>query len=169
MNQEQNSSAAQPDRRGGTSDSHASEASPRPRTPRHSPEEDAQIQAFALEAARLCHDRHATDIRLLDVQGKSQLCDLMLIATGTSDRQIRSLAAEIEDLAREHNMGKFAGESDPPGKWLVLDFVDVLVHLFEPATRSYYDLEMLWGDGREIPWRRSERADSSTQRGDERT
>ncbi|MCH2142515.1 MAG: ribosome silencing factor [Phycisphaerales bacterium] len=110
---------------------------------------------FALEAARLAEDRHCSDVRLFDVRGRSHVCDFVLVASGTSDRQVKSVGAEMEDLGAEHGMTRFRTTSDPASTWVVVDFVDVVVHLFEPARRAYYDLDDLWGDAPELPFTRS--------------
>lgn len=121
---------------------------------RHAAAQDEQIRAFTIEAARLAHDRHCEDVLLLDVREISDVTDYILIATGTSDRQIISVGEEIEKLARKTGLTRFGREVDAPTNWLVLDLVDVIVHLFEPATRAHYDLEMMWGDAPKVSWRR---------------
>lgn len=114
-----------------------------------------QAQRFAIEAARLLLDRHCEDIRILDVHGLSQVCDFVLIGSGTSDRQMKSLASELEDLAVEHGEKVYRTNRDTGVTWIVIDFIDVVVHLFEPNQRSYYDLEELWSDAAVIAWERS--------------
>jgi len=121
---------------------------------RHIAAEDVQIVAFTIEAARLLHDRHCEDILILDVRGLSDLTDYIIIGSGTSDRQIKSVGDELEDLAKQSNLDRFGREVDAPTNWLVLDFVDVVVHLFDPAARAHYDLEMMWGDATKIEWQR---------------
>ena len=116
---------------------------------------DESIRRFAIEAAQLCHDTHCSDVLVLDVRGLSDLFDYLVIASGTSDRQIKSLADDLEDLGRDNGHERFGRDLDGPATWLVLDFVDVVVHLFEPAARAHYDLEMLWGDASQVSWRRS--------------
>jgi ribosome-associated protein len=113
-----------------------------------------ESRPFAVEAARLLHDSHCTDILVYDVRGKSDVMDYLLIATGTSDRQMRSVADDVEELGKTHNLSAYGREADGPTTWIVLDFIDVVVHLFEPQTRAFYDLEMLWGDAPQVKWRR---------------
>ncbi len=126
----------------------------RPRVSRHGGEEDRAIRDFSMAAAQLCFDRHCENITLLDVRGLSSVTDYILIASGTSDRQIRAVAKEIADAGDEHGMSRIGRDEDGDSKWVVLDFVDLVVHLFEPATRAFYDLEMLWGDGKKVGWQR---------------
>jgi ribosome-associated protein len=77
-----------------------------------------------------------------------------VIATGTSDRQIRSVADEIADYGRQHGYPPWHMAGETSAQWLVLDFVDVVVHLFDDEHRHYYDLELLWGDATRVSWRR---------------
>ncbi len=124
-------------------------------TRRHAdPQREAQNRRFAIDAARLASDLHCEDAILFDVRGLSDLTDYILIASGTSDRQIKSVADDIEELARETGLTRLGRELDGSAKWVVVDFVDVVVHLFDPETRAHYDLEMLWGDAGRVPWRR---------------
>jgi ribosome-associated protein len=114
------------------------------------------IEHFAREMGQLLADRRCEDIRLFDVRGQSQVCDYMLVATGTSDRQMKSVAAELHDLGEERGVRSFRSESDAGNTWVVVDFIDLVVHLFEPSHRFYYDLEGLWSEAKLIDWRRSD-------------
>ncbi|BAM02441.1 ribosome silencing factor [Phycisphaera mikurensis] len=113
---------------------------------KRSDEETAEARAFALEAATLAHDRRCEDVICFDVRGQSALTDFVVVATGTSDRQMRTVAAEFQQLGRDRGFERYGGEEDKLTTWVVADFVGVVVHLFEPETRAHYDLEMLWGD-----------------------
>ena len=114
----------------------------------------AKLRAFAVEAARLLSDRHCEDVILLDVRGLSQVSDYVLIASGTSDRQMRSLADEAADLGAESDYACFRKNWDSRVTWVVADFVDLVIHLFEPEQRAHYDLEALWSDAPVIDWQR---------------
>ena len=105
---------------------------------------------FALEAAKIALERNCTDVVVLDLTGKSPATDYFLIATGTSSRQTRTVADEIADLGRKHNFRVFGRAGYEQGKWVLLDFVDVVVHLFDEEFRQYYDLELLWGDAEKL-------------------
>ncbi|MAB82178.1 MAG: ribosome silencing factor [Phycisphaerae bacterium] len=109
---------------------------------------------FAVEAARLLEDLHCTDVRLLDLRGISQVCDFILVGSGTSDRQMRSVADEVGTLGKSHGAARFRTNNDPASTWIVVDFVDVVVHLFEPSRRAYYDLEDLWSDSEVVDFTR---------------
>ncbi|MEX0655674.1 MAG: ribosome silencing factor [Phycisphaeraceae bacterium] len=111
-------------------------------------------QDFAIDTARLLADSHCEDVVIFDVTGLSELTNYIIIATGTSDRQIKSLAGHVNEVAREHDFDRYGSDRDEASTWLALDYVDVMVHLFAPATRAHYDLEMLWGDAPRIAWHR---------------
>jgi len=113
-----------------------------------------EARRIAIDAARLLNDSHFQDVLLLDVRGLSEITDYVLIASGTSDRQIKSVGGDVEDLAKDAGFDRYGRDVDEDNTWLVLDFVDVIVHLFEPATRAHYDLEMMWGDAPQVEWRR---------------
>jgi ribosome-associated protein len=110
---------------------------------------------FAIQAARLMDDRHCEDIQVLDVRGLSQVCDYVLIGTGTSERQMKSVAAELEDLGAESKNKVFRSNRDTGGTWIVIDFIDLVAHLFEPNQRAYYDIETLWSDAEPVDWQRN--------------
>ena len=93
-------------------------------------------------------------MRLLDVQGLSQVCDYVLIGTGTSDRQMRSVADELADFGEAQDQALFRSDSDKASTWVVADFVGLVAHLFEPGLREYYDLEGLWSDAEVVTWER---------------
>ncbi len=113
-----------------------------------------RLHRFSIEAAQLLADRHCEDVRLLDVTGLSQVCDYVLIGTGTSDRQMKSLAEELADLGQERDNPMFRSSADNALTWIVIDFVDLVAHLFEPNQRAYYDLEGLWSDAPLVEWQR---------------
>ena len=105
---------------------------------------------FAIEAAKIAIARNCKDVVILDLTGKSPATDYFLIATGTSDRQICSVADEILEFGHKHKLRPFGKAGMEQGKWVLLDFVDVVVHLFNEEFRDYYDLELLWGDAEKL-------------------
>ncbi len=107
-------------------------------------------EEFALEVGQLLIDRHCEDVALLNETGLSQVCDYVLVGTGTSDRQMKSVASEVAALGREHNFPPFRKNIDSGATWIVVDFISVVVHLFEPERRAYYDLEDLWSDAKRV-------------------
>jgi ribosome-associated protein len=117
----------------------------------------AQAQDLAVQSARLLHDFDCDDVLVFDVRGVSPITQFIVIASGTSDRQIKALGGRVSDLAKEQGFERYGEDTDKTTRWVVLDYVDVMVHLFEPTTRGQYDLEMLWGDAPQVAWRRQER------------
>jgi len=112
-------------------------------------------RALAIEAARIAHGRHATDVCVLDLRGISPVTDYFVILTGTSNRQMRSLADEIAAAAATAGHRLFGAAGADSATWILLDFVDVVVHLFDETHRGYYDLELIWGDAPRVRWRPS--------------
>jgi ribosome-associated protein len=118
-----------------------------------------------IEMARLLDDRHAEEILVLDLRTLSPVTDYFLIATGTSDRQMRALADELKDLGRRVGQKVWQVAGRETGSWIVMDFVDVVVHLFNQSLRTYYDLELIWGEAPRVSWER--KPDSSSRRSPE--
>ena len=109
---------------------------------------DAKL--FALAAAQLAGQRHCSNIVVLDLKGKSPATDYFVIATGTSDRQMRTVADEICEAARKQKLQRFGRAGYEQARWILLDFVDVVIHIFDSEYRDYYDLELLWGDAEKL-------------------
>jgi ribosome-associated protein len=107
-------------------------------------------RAFALAAAKAASERHCSEIVVLDLSGKSPATDFFVIATGTSDRQMRTVADEINEAAREHKFQRFGRAGYEQARWILLDYVDVVIHIFDSEYRDYYDLELLWGDAERL-------------------
>ncbi len=107
---------------------------------------------FARKAAQIAADNHTEDIVILDLRGLSSVADFFVIGTGTSDRQIRATSDEIAEFGRTHEHELFGVCGYETATWLLADFVDVVVHLFDAEKRRYYDLELLWGDAPRIEW-----------------
>jgi ribosome-associated protein len=128
---------------------------PTPTKPAASPDaSSSDTLSFAIEAARMVRDDKCEDVVLLDVRELSQVTDYIIIASGSSDRQMHSVLRHVEELARTRRLPAFRSNADERSTWLLVDFVDLVVHLFEPNTRAHYDLEMLWGDAPRIAWER---------------
>lgn len=108
------------------------------------------LHDFVVEAAQLLEDRHCTKVIVFDVRGICHVTDYIIIATGTSDRQIKSLGSELKVLAKQRDIARMGDDVDQDTSWMVVDLVDVVVHLFEQVTREHYDLEMMWDDAPQI-------------------
>jgi len=120
--------------------------SPDPSRPRLNLDDSHQL---ALLAAEACDDRKAGDIVLLRVEEISSIADWFVIATGFSDVQVRAIARSVEDKIEEESGGRLPGrkEGQKEGRWILLDYGEVIVHALTPDERSYYDLESFWGHG----------------------
>ena len=102
---------------------------------------------LALLAAKALDDKRAKDIVVLKVDEMTVLTDYMVIATGRSVPQVKALADNVEEeLAKQDAFAK-RREGDTEGRWCVLDYGDVMVHIFHEQDREYYQLERLWADG----------------------
>lgn len=113
---------------------------------------NSEARDFALTAAQLADERHCSNIVVLDLKGISPATDYFVIVTGTSDRQMRTVADEICEAAREHGLQRFGRAGYEQARWILLDFIDVVVHIFDSEYRDYYDLELLWGDAKRLKW-----------------
>ena len=105
---------------------------------------------FALAAAKIAAERHCSDIVVLDLTGTSPATDYFVIATGTSNRQMRTVADEISQAAREMDFKRFGRAGYEQARWILLDFINVVIHIFDSEYRDYYDLELLWGDAKRL-------------------
>ena len=106
----------------------------------------------ALAAARVAEETRGIDVRILDLRGITPVFDYFVIATGSSRRQLHAMADEIEAmLKKEHRDRKRGAEGYEEGRWIVLDYGDVMVHLFDAEAREYWDIERLWGDALQVP------------------
>ncbi len=90
-------------------------------------------------------DIKAQDIRVFNTTGLSDLFDRVVVASATSNRQTRSLAAHVRDKAKEKGFPVISTEGEESGEWVLVDLGDMVVHIMQPAIRAYYNLEELWG------------------------
>jgi ribosome-associated protein len=109
--------------------------------------EPAQIARLAVVVAS---DKKATDIVLLDIQGVSAFADYFVICTGANSRQIRAIASAIDEKLSEQGQPALHREGAPDSGWLLLDFGDIIVHIFGPKEREYYRLERLWSNAKTV-------------------
>jgi ribosome-associated protein len=105
-------------------------------------------RALALLAAEACDDRKAVDIRLIRVDEVSSLADWFVICSGLTDVQVRAIARSVEDAIEEQCARlPLRREGQSEGRWVLLDYGELIVHVLTPQERSYYDLESFWGHG----------------------
>jgi ribosome-associated protein len=109
--------------------------------------------ALAVRLAREADELACDGVCILDVRGISPVTDFFVIASAGSARQLRSVADSMEDAAAAMGHRLLGMEGRQDARWILLDFVDVVAHLFDPPSRSHYDLELLWGDAPRIEWR----------------
>ena len=102
-------------------------------------------------AAVAADSKQAEDIVALDVSGPLPLTDIFLIATGRNERNVVAIAGEIEDKMLEAGAKTLRREGRAEGRWILLDFGDIIVHVFHEEDRMYYSLERLWKDCPAIP------------------
>ncbi len=103
-------------------------------------------------AARVAAENKGRDILVLDMRSCTPLFDYFILATGTSRRQIHTLAEETDAALRAEGDFRLSIEGYEASKWIVQDYGDILVHVFDPDTREYYKLEELWADAQRVDW-----------------
>ena len=102
-------------------------------------------------AIELAVDRKGQEMMLLDLRGLSNSTDYFLLVNGTSDTHVRAIADHIIDELRKEGMKPDHIEGLRTGRWVLMDFIDFVVHVFHPTAREFYQLERLWGDAPAIP------------------
>ncbi len=107
----------------------------------------------AISLARLAAETRCGNVVLLDVRQRSPVTKFFLIGTGTSARQMRTVADELCRAGEALGFKPWRTSGYESAKWILVDFVDVVLHVFDEASRQYYDLELLWGDCPKIQWR----------------
>ncbi len=108
------------------------------------------------ERAILCAahalEKKAFDVRLLEVRGLSTITDYLLLASGRSDRQVQAVAEAVRaGLKKDYATPPLAVEGMKEGRWVLLDYGDVMVHVFQEPVRAFYDLDGLWSEAAELP------------------
>jgi ribosome-associated protein len=123
-------------------------------TVRSVPTPSAEVAERALLCARVAADNKARDVVVLDLRDITPLYDFFVLATGISRRQIHTLAEEIDAALRAEGETRLGIEGYEAAKWVVQDYGDLVVHVFDPEARTYYGLEDLWADARPVDWER---------------
>ncbi len=95
---------------------------------------------------RAMDEAKAQDIRPLDVRGMTDITDFMIVAGGTSDRHVKTIAEKVLEVMREAGCKPVGVEGQQEGDWILIDYGDVVVHVMRKATREHYDLEGLWSE-----------------------
>lgn len=121
----------------------------RPTEPDRAPEETLEKGDLTEEvalAAELAADRKARDLVVLDLRGLSGATDFFIVGTGTSDIHVRGIADHIIEELKKQGSRPSHVEGLQGGRWVLIDYIDFVVHVFHPAARDFYELERLWGD-----------------------
>ena len=109
-----------------------------------------ELPAELARAAELAMERKAQELVALDLRGISSATDYFLIGSGTSDIQVKSIAEHIIEEMKKEGVRPGHVEGLEGGRWVLIDYIDFVVHVFHPQARSFYQLEGLWGDARRI-------------------
>ena len=108
---------------------------------------------FAIQSARLAANTRCHNVAVLDVSGVSPVTDFLVLCTGTSPRQMKTVCDDLEEMAQAQNERPLSRVGDDSASWTCIDFVDVVVHVFSQDARGYYDLDGMWGDAAKVEWR----------------
>ena len=112
--------------------------------PRRSPERVSPLQETVTAAL---DDMKAVNVKVIDVRGLTDIADTMVIASGNSDRHVRSIADNVARRAKEAGFRPLGTEGARDGEWVLVDLTDILVHVMLPRVREFYGLERLWDNG----------------------
>ncbi len=116
----------------------------------------------AVSAARAAADKQAGEIVILDVHETIVITDYFVICTAGTQRQIRTVIDAVEDALRGLGVKPMRREGEPEAGWWLLDYIDVVVHVFGTEERAYYDLERLWSDAPRVRWEPDDNADAAS-------
>ena len=108
---------------------------------------DADKQELLDFVLKQLDDDQAQDVVTIDLEGKSSIADFMVIASGRSTRQVASIAQKLAEKLKQNGYGPVKLEGLPAADWVLLDAGDIVVHLFRPEVRSFYNLERMWEFG----------------------
>jgi ribosome-associated protein len=116
------------------------------------PEGSDESREAAVAAARAAAAKQAEHTAILDVHGLIVITDYFVICSGSTERQVRTIVEEIEKTLRALGRKPVRREGEGEGRWVLLDYIDLVVHVFAEEEREYYDLERLWGDAPRSTW-----------------
>jgi ribosome-associated protein len=106
-----------------------------------------EIPGEVQRAAELALERKAQDLAILDLRGISTATDYFVLASGSSDVQVKAIAEHLVDELKKEGVRPEHIEGLRGGRWVLVDYIDFVVHVFHPQARDFYQLEHLWGDG----------------------
>ena len=111
----------------------------------------ATVRDLVRVAVRAAEEKKAKDVKAIDIRGLSAVTDYMIIATGSSDTNVRAIAEGVREKLLENGERPFSMEGLQEGTWVLLDYVDFVVHVFHYEKRLYFGLEELWADAKPVP------------------
>ena len=109
-----------------------------------------QIKEMARSAYRALEDKKGENISVIDISGISPLADYFIITNGTSDSQVQALVDNVEEKMHKAGHSQIQREGMQSGNWVLLDYGDVVVHVFDKENREFYHLERIWSDGKKV-------------------
>ncbi len=115
------------------------------------PSPSKEAQRIALAAAKAGLDKKAIGVEIVDVTGKVDYADYLVLMTGQSDRHVTAIADAVDEALHKSGVRAISVEGLPAAHWVLIDFVDVVVHVFQEESRGLYDLDGLWMDARRVP------------------
>jgi ribosome-associated protein len=119
-------------------------------------------EQMAIEAARAADDKKASDVRIMDMRDTLGITDYFVLASGRNDRQVKRIRDAIEEKLREHGVKPARREGERFGRWILLDYIDFVVHIFLEEERDFYSLERLWGNVPLVEWREEKVTEAGT-------
>ena len=109
-------------------------------------------RTLAVRAARAAAEKQGRDIRVLQVRDLIAITDYFVIVSGATDRQVKAIGDEIEEELRKSDVKPIRREGERDLHWLLLDYAEIIVHVFHEEDRAYYELERLWKDAPDVQW-----------------
>lgn len=115
--------------------------------------EQNDSQALALHCVNACLTKKAQDLTILDVRNLSSFTDYFILCTGQSDRQVQAVCSAVQEYLKERGIRPLGIEGERHGRWILMDYGDVVIHIFYETVRELYDLERLWSEAphRKVP------------------
>jgi ribosome-associated protein len=119
-----------------------------------------ESRELAVAAARAAATKQASGVVILDVRELIVITDHFVIASGSTERQVKTIVEEVQKALRTRGVRPVRTEGEVEARWVLLDYVDVVVHVFAEMERDYYDLERLWRDAPRVAWEEPDAASS---------
>lgn len=107
-------------------------------------------KAMAKAAAEICEEKKGREISIIDISEISVIADYFVIVTAENSRQVEALSDSLQDGMAKRGYGIRRAEGKPDSGWILLDFNDIIIHVFDKEQRFFYDLERIWSDGKKI-------------------